>query len=302
MTHPHSYEGLESVRDFIRWAASRFLGAGLEFGHGTDNALDEAAYLVLHALALPPTFPEVYFDTRLTPPEKRAVAALIERRVSERRPAAYLTNEAWFAGLSFFVDERVLIPRSPIAELIAVGFEPWVDPTRLRRVLDLCTGSGCIGIACAYAFPEAAVDLADISSEALEVARENVRRHQLEGRVEVLQSDLFASLGGRRYDLIVSNPPYVATADMRDLPAEFRHEPALGLAAGAEGLDVALRILASASRYLTADGVLVVEVGASQQALSEALPAAPFTWLEFEHGGEGVFLLTAEQLAGLELA
>lgn len=299
MTQLQSYEGLETVRDFVRWAASRFLAAGLAFGHGTDNALDEAAYLVLHALALPPDFPDRYFDSRLTPSEKRATAALVERRIAERKPSAYLTNEAWFAGLPFYVDERVLVPRSPIAELIQAGFEPWVQVDKVHRILDLCTGSGCIGIACAHAFPDACVDLVDVSPEALEVARENVKRHRLEGRVEVLRSDLFESLGGRRYQLIVSNPPYVSTEEMRALPAEFGHEPALGLAAGARGLDVVLQILRSAADFLTPDGVLVVEVGASHQALSETLPGAPFTWVEFEHGGEGVFVLTAAQLAGL---
>jgi ribosomal protein L3 glutamine methyltransferase len=302
VTQPQSYEGLETIRDFVRWSASRFLGAELFFGHGTDNALDESVYLVLHALGLPPDFNEAYFASRLTPPEKRAVAALIERRISERKPAAYLTHEAWFAGLPFYVDERVLVPRSPIAELVRAGFEPWLEPGAIRRVLDLCTGSGCIGIACAHAIPQARVDLADVSAEALEVARENRRRHGLEDRVEILQSDLFESLDERRYDLIVSNPPYVASAEIEGLPAEFGHEPVLGLDAGARGLDLVLRILQSARDHLTENGVLIVEVGASAAALSEALPAAPFTWLDFEQGGEGVFLLTAAELDALELA
>lgn len=302
VTQPQSYEGLETIRDFIRWSVSRFLAADLFFGHGTDNALDESVYLVLHALGLPPDFPGTYFDSRLTPPEKRAAAALIERRISERKPAAYLTREAWFAGLPFYVDERVLVPRSPIAELTRAGFEPWLEPGAILRVLDLCTGSGCIGIACAHALPQARVDLVDISAEALEVARENRRRHHLDNRLEVLQSDLFESLGERRYDLIVSNPPYVASADIEALPAEFRHEPALGLDAGSEGLDLVLRILQSARDHLTPNGVLIVEVGASAVALSEAVPEAPFTWLEFEHGGEGVFLLTAAELDALRLA
>ncbi|HHL45866.1 MAG TPA: 50S ribosomal protein L3 N(5)-glutamine methyltransferase [Gammaproteobacteria bacterium] len=287
---------LQTVRDFIRLGASLFNRAGLHFGHGTDNALDEAVWLVLHALHLPPDLPVEYFDARLTGAEKRAVMALFQRRVEERLPVPYLINSAWFAGLEFHVDERVLIPRSPIAELIEQGFSPWIEPDRGNRVLDLCTGGGCIAVACAMAFPQAAVDASDLSTAALEVAEINVERHHLQEQLELVHSDLFENLQGRRYDIIVSNPPYVDGRDMAALPAEFRHEPELALAAGDDGLDIVRRILEQASQHLNPGGILVVEVGNSEQALVDAFPELPFVWLEFERGGDGVFLLTREQL------
>lgn len=291
---------LHTIRDLIRWGASRMNEAGLHFGHGTDNAIDEAAALVLHALHLPPDLHAEYFQSHLTPAEKQAVLHLLERRVAERKPAAYLTQRAWFMGLPFYVDERALVPRSPLAELIERHFAPWLPDSRaVGGILDLGTGSGCIGLACAYAFPDARVDLADISAEALEVARRNVAEHGLEDQVEVIQSDLFSALKGRRYDLIISNPPYVGLEELDSLPAEYQHEPRLGLAAGTEGLDVVMEILHQAADYLSRDGLLIVEVGNAQYALCAALPDVPFTWLEFEHGGQGVFLLNASQLRRL---
>jgi ribosomal protein L3 glutamine methyltransferase len=288
---------LHTIRDLIRWGASRMSEAGLHFGHGTDNALDEAAALVLHALHLPPDLHAEYLQARLTPPEKQAALQLLARRISERRPAAYLTGRAWFMGLPFHVDERVLVPRSPLAELIERHFTPWLpDSRQVSAILDLGTGSGCIGIACACAFPDARIDLADMSADALDVARRNVAEHGLEDQVEVIQSDLFSALKGRRYDLIISNPPYVGLEELDNLPAEYHHEPRLGLVAGAEGLEVVVEILRQAVDYLQRDGLLVVEVGNAQYALCEAFPDIPFTWLEFERGGQGVFLLNAEQL------
>lgn len=287
---------LITVRDFIRWGASRFGEAGLAFGHGTDNALDESAALVVYALHLGANLPEDYLDAALTESERKEVTRLIELRIATRKPAAYLTHEAWFAGLTFYVDERVLVPRSPIAELITGRFAPWVRPDRAGAILDLCTGSGCIAIACAHEFPDAHVLATDISRDALSVARENIDRHGLGQRVQLLESNLFEGIDNRRFDLIVSNPPYVPRMEMQQLPDEFRHEPVLGLSAGEDGLDVVVRLLKDASSHLTDEGILVVEVGCSQQALIDRYPAVPFLWLEFEHGGEGVFLLEQAQL------
>lgn len=289
-------EDLRTLRDLMRWGASRFAEAGLGFGHGLGGALDEAVYLTLHALHLPPDTDASWFGARVTAVEREAVLSLLRRRIDERRPAAYLTEEAWFAGLPFYIDPRVLVPRSPIAELIEQRFEPWLGPERVRRVLDMGTGSGCLGIACAYVFPEAEVDLVDISPEALAVAEINIARHDLHERVQAVRSDLFAALAGRRYDLIVSNPPYVDREDMTDLAQEYRHEPELGLVAGEQGLDVVLPMLAQAAEHLNPGGLLVVEVGNSAAALSERLPQCPFTWLDFERGGLGVFAMTREQL------
>ena len=291
-------QGLHTIRDYIRWGSSRMNEAGVYFGHGTDNAFDEAAALVLHALHLPPDTHESYFQARLLPTEKEAVIALLLRRIQERKPAAYLIHKAWFMGLPFYIDERVLVPRSPLAELIAAQFQPWLkESDGLERILDLCTGSGCIGIACAYAFPEVLVTLSDISKDALAVAQRNVAEHQLNHRVRLIESDLFAGLGGERYDIIVSNPPYVSEDEMQDLATEYDHEPRLGLVAGEQGLDSVIQILQQALDYLTPQGLLIVEVGNSQYSLAEAFPELPFTWLNFEQGGDGVFLLTAQQLA-----
>lgn len=286
---------LHTIRDFIRFATSRFNEAGLYYGHGTDNAWDEAIALVLHTLHLPHNIDSSMLDARLTQDEKEKISQLLKKRIHKRIPLAYLTHEAWFAGLSFYVDERVLIPRSPIAELIENQFAPWIDAIQVHRILDLCTGSGCIAIACAKYFPDAKVDAADISEEALAVAKINTLRHHTEDQVTLYQSNLFDSLQKRKYDIIVSNPPYVSTDEMDTLPPEFHHEPTLGLAGGKEGLDIVLHLLKQARDYLTPQGILIVEVGNSEHTLAEHFPLMPFTWLEFQHGGGGVFLLSAAQ-------
>ncbi|ANE55868.1 50S ribosomal protein L3 N(5)-glutamine methyltransferase [Methylomonas sp. DH-1] len=297
ITGPDVITTLSSIRDYIRWAASRFAEHKVFLGHGTVTPLDEAAAIVLHTLHQPYDLADSYLDSVLTMAERQQVAELVERRIVERKPSAYLTHEALFAGLSFYVDERVLVPRSPIAELIAERYEPWVDETQVFNILDLCTGSACIAIACAYAFPEAQVDAVELSDAALAVARINVDKHQLAEQVELYQSDLFEKLPAKPYDIIVSNPPYVAIAEWESLPPEFHAEPALGFKGGEHGLDLVLRILADAGRYLAEHGILVVEVGSSAQTLQDMFPEVPFHWLEFERGGDGVFLLTAEQVS-----
>ena len=287
---------LHTLRDWARWSASHFNRSQLFYGHGTDNALDEALELVLATLHLQHDLPESFLDARVSTEEAALLAANIERRVEQRVPLAYITGRAWFVGLEFEVDENVLVPRSPMAELILESFHPWLSEQPVNAVLDLCCGSGCIGIACAHAFPDALVDLADISPSALEVAARNIDKHGLDDRVRAVRSDVFEHLDGERYDLIVSNPPYVSSEEMRSLPREYAHEPSLGLEAGEDGLDVVSCILSDAADYLTADGILVLEVGASADLLMARYPGVPFLWLDFEHGGDGVFLLTAEQL------
>ncbi len=290
-------ETLDSAEAWVQWGVGYFAQHDIYFGHGTNNALDEAAWLVLYALGLPADKALNDVPQPLSPEQRGAIRALFERRVQTRKPAAYLINEAWFCGLKFYVDERVLVPRSPIGELIVNGFAPWWPSEHpVNRVLDIGSGSGCIAIACSYAFPDAVVDAADISPDALAVSAKNIALHRLEGRVNAVESDLFSALEGRKYDIIVSNPPYVDAEDIASMPDEFRHEPQIGLVAGEDGLDFAIRILQDAPRYLTDDGILIVEVGNSEAALAERFPTVPFMWLEFEYGGHGVFLLTAAEL------
>ena len=286
---------LATIIDFIRYGASRFCAAGLSFGHSYDNALDEATQLVLHALHLPHDIGPAYGQARLLAEEKQAVLALFQRRIDERIPACYLTGEAWFAGLSFKSDPRALVPRSPIAELIESGFEPWLGGREVHRALDLCTGSGCIGIAMAHYQPEWEVDCVDLSDDALALAAENVAR--LEARnVRLLKSDLFSALDGEVYDLIVSNPPYVTHAETDALPPEYAHEPEMGLRAGDDGLDLVLEILRDAPAHLSAEGLLVCEVGESEHALVDLLPELPFAWVEFKVGQMGIFVISRDEI------
>jgi len=287
---------LSTLRDYIRWASSEFNRHHLTFGHGFEKSLDEAVYLVLYALELPWDWPERYFDCVLTTSERERVLAVLRQRIKTRHPAAYITSEAWFCGLPFYVDYRVLVPRSPIAELIDHRFEPWLDSTRVDSILDLCTGSGCIAIACQYAFPQARVVASDLSLDALEVARINVQKHDMSDELELYESDLFDSIPAQRFDLIVSNPPYVDADDMAALSEEFQAEPSLGLAAGGDGLAIVDRMLLAAPDYLSENGLLVVEVGNSQAAMMEKYSALDLTWIEFENGGGGVFCVTEQAL------
>lgn len=293
INHPE----LKTIRDFIRYATSEFNKAGLFYGHGTDNAWDEAVALVLHTAHLKHDINPAVLDANLTSDERTTLFALIHKRSKDRIPLPYLTNEAWFLGHSYYVDERVLIPRSPIAELLENQFAPFIQEDDVHQILDLCTGSGCIAIGCAQMFSGATVDAVDISADALAVAKINVSKHHMEDQVNLIQSDLFQQIAPKKYDIIVSNPPYVDAIDMAGLPNEYKQEPALALAAGDDGLDLAKRILRDASKYLQPHGILVIEVGNSEVALAAQYPDIPFTWLEFEHGGGGVFLLTAEQVS-----
>lgn len=288
-------EQLHTIADYVRFGASQFNQAELYFGHGTDNALDEAINLVMFQLSLPSELVGGMMECRLVSQEKQAILQLFERRIMEGLPAAYLTNQATFCGLPFYVDERVLVPRSPIGELIENKFSGLIENSP-KRILDLCTGSGCIAIACAVNFPDAEVDALDLSIDALNVAQINIEGHGLTEQVIPIQSDVFSGVEGQSYDLIVSNPPYVDQEDVDALPQEFLHEPEMGLGSGFDGLDITRQILAQAAEHLSDNGVLICEVGNSQVHLMAAFPTVPFQWLTFERGGHGVFRITKAQL------
>ena len=286
-----------TVRDMMRFAVSRFTEAGLFFGHGSDNAWDESAYLLLHTLNLPLDRLEPFMDARLTSDERALVLKIIRRRISERLPAAYLTNEAWLGEHRFYVDRRVIVPRSHIAELLREQLTPWIDdPWAVQSTLDLCTGSGCLAILAALAFPESTVDAIDISPDALAVARRNVGDYGLESRVNLIESDAFAAVPGKRYDVIISNPPYVNAESMANLPEEYLREPVLALASGEDGLDFTRILLREAGDHLNPGGLLVVEIGNNRDELEQAFPDTPFTWLDTAAGDGFVFMLRKEEL------
>lgn len=288
---------LETLRDWLRWAVSRFSEAKLSFGHGTANAWDEAAYLVLHALSLPLDRLEPFLDAKLTQLERARLGELLTRRIEARVPAAYLTREAWLGDFRFYVDERVIIPRSFIAELLPDGLAPWIpDPSAIREALDLCTGSGCLAILLAHAYPNADVDAVDLSSDALAVAQRNVADYGLHGRINLIRSDLFANLVEKSYDLVISNPPYVTDRAMDALPAEYRHEPEMALAGGEDGLEAVRGIVKDAPRFLNPGGLLVVEVGRGRPAVESAFPRMPFTWVETASSEDAVFAILREDL------
>jgi len=290
---------LSTLRDLMRFSVSRFTEAKLFFGHGTDNAWDEAAYLLLHTLHLPIDRLDPFMDARLTSDERAAALGMVERRIKERLPAAYLTNEAWLGDYRFYVDERVIVPRSHIAELLREQFSPWIeDPWAVGRVLDLCTGSACLAILAAEAFPEALIDAVDLSGDALAVAQRNVDDYGLASRLKLIQSDAFTGIQGQRYDVILSNPPYVNSESMAALPEEYRREPQLALASGEDGLDFTRIILREATNHLNPEGVLVVEIGHNRDELEDAFPETPFTWLDTSAGDQHVFMLRCEDLPG----
>lgn len=288
---------LSTLRDMLRFAVSRFTEASLFFGHGSDNAWDEAAYLLLHTLHLPIDRLEPFMDARLTSSERADVLEIIRRRISERLPAAYLTNEAWLGDCRFYVDQRVIVPRSHIAELLREQLSPWVeDPWAIRNVLDMCTGSGCLAILAAHAFPEAKVDGVDISPDALMVARRNVDDYDLAARLRLTESNAFAALEGKVYDVIISNPPYVNAESMATLPEEYRREPELALASGEDGLDFVRILLKETAKHLAPKGLLIVEIGHNRDALELAFPDTSFVWLDTSAGDENVFMLRREDL------
>lgn len=288
---------LVTLRDWLRWAVSRFNEAGLFFGHGTDNAFDEAAWLILHALHLPHDRLDPFLDARLAPDERIAVLNILQQRIARRLPAAYLTHEAWLGDFRFYVDERVIVPRSYFAELLREGMAPWIaDAESVTDALDLCTGSGCLAILMAHAFPHARIDAVDVSEDALAVARRNVHDHGMDDRVRLVQSNAFASIGTRRYDLIISNPPYVTAEAMAALPPEYRREPALALAAGEDGLDLVRVILDGAARHLKPEGLLAIEVGHNRDIMEANFPDLPLTWVDTPSGEGKIFLIHAHDL------
>ena len=289
-------DDLRTAQDFWRWAASRFSEHDLFYGHGTVNAWDEAGALVMQSLELPHHYIEAIGSCRLTRGERQLIAERTAERINSRRPLPYITGKAYFCNLEFIVDERVLIPRSPIAELIQNRFQPWLGEREPERILDLCCGSACIAIACAHAFPEARIDASDISADALDVAEQNVAAYQLEEQVALIQSDGLTELVGEQYDLIVCNPPYVDAEDFASVPPEYQHEPALALESGEDGLDFVRRLLNEAAQFLTPGGLLICEVGNSMRHVIDQFPNVPFTWLEFEHSDDGVFLISREEL------
>jgi ribosomal protein L3 glutamine methyltransferase len=286
----------DTIRSWANWGEQAFDNAGLYYGHGTDNPMDEAVYLIAYALKTDFDFTGFDIDKPLGQSDNAAIYALLKSRIVTRKPAAYLVNEAWFAGYPFYVNEHVLVPRSPLAELIAGQFYPWVDASKVKSIIDIGTGSGCIAIACALYLAHCTVDAVDIDEQALSLTQKNIQRHQLQDRVKMIKSDLFSQVPVKAYDIIISNPPYVSEAEYADLPVEYHREPKLGLTAGIDGLDCVRQMLRDAGKYLAEGGVLIVEVGNSQTALEDAFPEVPFTWLEFEHGGSGVFLLDKQQI------
>lgn len=288
---------LTRIVDYIRWGATRFVAADLSYGHGSDNAIDEAAHLVLDALGLDHHLPDAYLESQLTPRERAAVIAVIERRIDTRLPAPYITGKAWFAGMEFTVDERVIVPRSPIAELIETGFQPWLGHREPLSILDLCTGGGAIAIACAHAFPDARVVATDASDDALAVAELNCDKHDTGPQVELVRADIYDGLAQQRFDLIVTNPPYVTKDEYSGLDPEFQHEPGFAFHGDADDLDLVEKILFGAPAYLAEDGLLIIEVGASAYLLEAKYPDLPVTWIELERGGMGVGALEAEDLA-----
>jgi ribosomal protein L3 glutamine methyltransferase len=297
MTTSQITEALFTIRDWLRYSVSRLEQSGVFFGHGTDNAYDESVWLVMSALHLPLDTLDNFLDARITRDEAKHLAHLIERRVTERVPTAYLLREAWLKGFKFYVDERVIVPRSFIAELLEDGLAPWIEyPEMVESAADICTGSGCLGVLLAHAFPNATVDVVDISPDAIAVANINIKNYGLEDEITAVQSDMFSGLKGKKYDLIISNPPYVDAPAMSALPQEYRNEPQIALGSGVAGLDHTHILLKEAKKYLNDDGILVVEIGHNRDALLDAYPDLPFTWLDVESGNEFVFLLSKEQL------